>query len=98
VEFFVALNYPSYFDFIIIVVLGKTFGSLISYRIANYILSKEEMRQVMINTTSTFYFRAVETQIRDHPYIFCITIKIFFPSIIASIGISLLLPSRSGKQ
>lgn len=52
----------------------------------------------MINTTSTFYFRAVETQIRNHPYLFCITIKIFFPSIIASIGISLLLPSRSGKQ
>jgi len=44
VEFFVALNYPSYFDFILIVVLGKTLGSLISYQLANYILSKEEMR------------------------------------------------------
>jgi hypothetical protein len=43
VEFFVALNYLSYFDFILIVVLGKTFGSIISYRLTNYILSKEEL-------------------------------------------------------
>ena len=44
VEFLVALNYTSYFDFILIVVLGKTFGSMITYRLANYILSKEELR------------------------------------------------------
>ena len=98
VEFFVALNYPSYFDFILIIVLGKTLGSLISYRLANYILSKEEMRQVMINTTSTFYFRAVEMHIRNNPFPLCLVLKIFFPSIIASIGISLLLPSRNGQQ
>jgi len=98
VEFFVALNYPSYFDFIVIVVIGKTVGSFISYRLANYILSKEEMRQVMINTTSAFYFRAMEMQIRDHPFILCVAIKFFFPSIIASIAISLLLPSRNGRQ
>jgi len=96
VEFFVALNYPSYFDFILIVVIGKTMGSLISYRLANYILSKEEMRQVMVNTTSTFYFRAVEMYIRDNPFLICTALKIFFPSILASIGISLLLPSRNG--
>jgi len=96
VEFLVALNYTSYFDFILIIVLGKTCGSILTYRLANYILSKEEMKQVFIATTNTFYFRALESLMADHPYLMSITIKIFFPSILASIGLALLLPDRNG--
>jgi len=44
VEFLVALSYNSYFDFILIIVLGKTAGSILTYKLANLILSKEEMK------------------------------------------------------
>jgi len=96
VEFLIALNYTSYFDFILIIVLGKTAGSMLTYKLANYILSKNEMRQVIITITNTFYFRALESLMTDHPYLMSIGIKIFFPSILASIGPALLLPDRNG--
>lgn len=96
VEFLISLNYTSYYDFIIIVVVGKTLGSVITYKVSNYIISRDELERIMISSTNSFYFRALEVLVRDHPYLMAITIKLFFPSILASIGLAMLLPPQSG--
>ena len=79
-------------------VLGKAAGSIITYKLANLMLSKEELERIMLNNTNSFYFRSLESMVAEYPYSISILIKLFFPSILASIGLALMLPRQHGYQ
>lgn len=98
VEFLVALNYPHLQDFIIIVVIGKTLGAVLTYRLSYAVLSRDELQHVMLNNTTNFYFKSLESIVSSHPYSFAITIKLFFPSTLASHGLALILSPADSDQ
>ena len=90
VEFLVAITFNTVPEFIVIMLIGKTIGGFLTYRIANSIIKSDDLEEVILSNSCSFYVHAVSDLVRGKPLFYGLIFRMFFPSIMNCIALALL--------
>ena len=88
VEFLVAISFTTIHEYVLVMVIGKTVGGLLTYKMANTFMKNEEIEAIIHH--STFYVAAVSDLILELPIIYGLLIRMFFPSMLNCLALALL--------
>ena len=70
--------------------IGKTLGGFLTYRIANTIIKSDDLEDVILSNSCSFYVHAVSDLVREKPLLYGLIFRMFFPSIMNCIALALL--------
>ena len=90
VEFLVAITFNTIPEFIAIMLIGKTLGGFLTYRIANTIIKSDDLEDVILSNSCSFYVHAVSDLVKEKPLFYGLIFRMFFPSIMNCIALALL--------
>ena len=90
VEFLTALCFHTVPEYMIIMLIGKTIGGFFTYRVCNSFVKKGELEEVIISNGCKFYLAAISDLVREHPLLYGLIFRTFFPSIMNCIALALL--------
>ena len=71
-------------------IIGKTLGSIITYKIANTFMKNEEVEAIIHHSNCTFYVVAISDLITESPIFYGLLIRMFFPSMLNCLALALL--------
>ena len=95
VEFLVALSYNTIPEFVLIMIIGKTMGGFLTYKIVNEFMNLEDLDGLIRSTNSSFYVLAVIDLLTEKPLFYGTLIRMFFPSILNCLALALLPLNQS---
>ena len=90
IELLVALCFDSLPHYLLVITLGKAIGSVITYKLVNMIMRKEDLAELMLSNLNSFYFMGLKSRVRRRPFWYGITIRMFFPSMLNCFCLALL--------
>ena len=90
VEFLVALSFNTVQEYVLVMIIGKTFGGFITYRMSQKLIKNEDVEDIILNHSCSFYVHAVSDLIREMPIFYGLMIRMFFPSVLSCIALALL--------
>lgn len=90
VEFLVALSFNTVQEYVLVMIIGKTFGGFITYRMSQKLIKNEDVEDIILNHSCSFYVHAVSDLIREMPIFYGLIIRMFFPSVLSCIALALL--------
>ena len=93
VEFLVAISFSTIHEYVLVMIIGKTVGGMITYKIANTFMKNEEVEAIIYN--STFCVAAVSDLIKELPIFYGLLIRMFFPSMLNCLALALLPLNQS---
>ena len=71
-------------------IIGKTLGGFITYRMSQKLIKNEDVEDIILNHSCSFYVHAVSDLISEMPIFYGLIIRMFFPSVLSSIALALL--------
>ena len=88
VEFFVAISFNTVHEYVLVMIIGKTLGGIVTYKMANTFMKNEEVEAIIHH--STFCVAAVSDLIIELPILYGLIIRMFFPSMLNCLALALL--------
>lgn len=70
--------------------IGKTLGGIITYKVCNAFIKNEDLEEVILSNGCTFYVTAISDLVKERPLIYGLIFRMFFPSIMNCIALALL--------
>ena len=91
VEFLTALCFPSVPEFLLVMLLGKTMGGFLTFKVCNRLIkNQDDLGQVILNNGFSHYVAAVADLVRESPILYGLLFRMFFPSVLSCIALTLL--------
>ena len=90
VESLVALSFNTIQEYVLVMLIGKTAGGFITYRMSQKLIKNEDVEDIILNHSCSFYVHAVSDLITEMPIFYGLIIRMFFPSVLSSIALALL--------
>ena len=90
VEFLVALSFQTVPEYLAVMLIGKTIGGIITYKVCNAFIKNEELEEIILSIGYSFYFNAISDLVRERPIFYGLVFRMFFPSILNCIALALL--------
>ena len=90
VEFLVALSFNTIQEYVLVMIIGKTLGGFITYRMSQKLIKNEDFEDIILNHSCSFYVHAVSDLITEMPIFYGLIIRMFFPSVLSCIALALL--------
>jgi len=89
-ELLTALCFHTVPEFMVVMLLGKTLGGFITYKLCNQLIANESLEEVILNNGFTFYVSAISDLVRERPILYGLLFRMFFPSIMNCVALALL--------
>lgn len=89
-EFLTALCFSTVPEYMVIMLIGKTVGGIITYKVCNSFIKNEDLEEVILNNGCTFYVTAISDLVKERPLVYGLIFRMFFPSIMNCIALALL--------
>jgi len=94
-EFLTALCFHTVPEYMIIMLIGKSLGGIFTFKICNAFIKNEELEEVILSNGCSFYVNAIGDLVRERPILYGLIFRMFFPSIMNCIALSLLPLNQS---
>ena len=89
-EFLTAICFHTVPEYMVIMIIGKTLGGLITYKACNLFIKNDELEQVILSNGCTFYVNAIGDLVRERPLLYGLIFRMFFPSVMNCVALALL--------
>ena len=89
-EFMVALCFNTVPEYVVIMLIGKTLGGFLTYKACSGLIKNEDLEDVILSHGCSFYVGAISDLIRHHPIFYGLLFRMFFPSIMNCVALTLL--------
>ena len=95
IEFMVALCYQTAPEYITIIVIGKTLGGIFTYKACHAFLQCHDLQDLFLSNGLSLYANAISDLVREQPFLYGLTFRTFFPSVLNCIALAMLPLSLS---
>ena len=92
-ELMVAFCYQTVPEYMVIVILGKTLGGFITYRVCTKVIKNEQLDEIIDGYSC--YVSSVRDLIRERPIFFGLIFRMFFPTIMNSPALAMMPINQS---
>ena len=89
-EFLTAICFHTVPEYMVIMIIGKTLGGLITYKACNLFIKNDELEQIILSNGCTFYVNAIGDLVRERPLFYGLIFRMFFPSVMSCVALALL--------
>ena len=90
IEFMVALCVQTTPEYIAIIVIGKTVGGLLTYKACHAMIQCNELEELFLSNGFSLYASAISDLVRERPFLYGLTFRTFFPSVLNCIALAML--------
>ena len=90
VEFMVALCFQTAPEYIVIIVLGKTLGGVLTYKACHLVLQFNDLQLVFLSNGLSLYVNSISDLVRERPFLYGLTFRTFFPSVLNCVALAML--------
>lgn len=94
-EFLTALCFTTVPEYIVIMLIGKTLGGYLTYKVSNALIKNEDLEDIILNNGFSFYITAISDLVKERPLLYGLIFRMFFPSIMNCLALALLPLNQS---